>query len=261
METSIDSDGFSIPDLDNFFQSLHEIEAECEHVEMTDVLDEVVEDHQAEGDLDEAQVEVPLPDGYWKERVRSDGRVFYIGYETNWNEDSKKEFETSVQILEEADSSIEILGDNDSDPLAVKENDEESTMSKEPPEKKSIFSPESEAIHPEPTIVKENFREYELPFGWIKRAHKRTTGVKQSIGYWDIFIFNPEGRRFNTDKTIEKFVGKHPEMEYDAKLTKIFKPPDLKKLMPSMIKRKENEKNRHCHVCHQSYPEQNAFSQ
>ena len=41
-EFSIDSDGFSIPDLDNFFQSLHEIEAEREHVEMADFLDEVV---------------------------------------------------------------------------------------------------------------------------------------------------------------------------------------------------------------------------
>ena len=116
-----------------------------------------------------------------------------------------------------------------------------------------------ELIHPKPTIVEENFREYELPFGWIKRAFKRTTGI--NVGYWDIFIFNPKGRRFNTDKTIEKFVAKHPEMQYDAKLTKIFKPPDLIKLMPSRIKRKENEEIRRCHVCHQSYPEQKAFSQ
>ena len=112
METSIDSDDdFSIPDLeDKVFRSLdwNQDEIEAEHVDMADVLDEVVEDHQAgEGDLDEAQVEVHLPDGYWKEQVRSDGRVFYIGYKTNLDEDSKMAFETSsVQSLEEAETSI-----------------------------------------------------------------------------------------------------------------------------------------------------------
>ena len=245
--TSIDFDEYNVPDLDNVFQSLdwNQDQIEAEHVDMAELLDEVVEDQQV-------HVEVPIPDGNWRGQVRSDGRVFYIGNETNSLD------ETSVQISEETDTSIEILGENDSNPIEVKKNDEESFT--EPPEKISIFlRPEMELIHPKPTIVEENFREYELPFGWIKRAFKRTTGI--NAGYWDIFIFNPKGRRFNTDKTIEKFVEKHPEMQYDARLTKIFKPPDLIKLMPSRIKRKENEENRRCHVCHQSYPEQKAFSQ
>ena len=64
---------------------------------MADVMDEVVKDHQDQ--VEASFTEVPFPDGYWKERVRSDGRVFYIGYETNWNEDSKKNFESSIQIM------------------------------------------------------------------------------------------------------------------------------------------------------------------
>ena len=109
--TSIDSDEYNVPDLDNVFQSLdwNQDQIEAEHVDMADVLDEVVEDQQV-------HVKVPIPDGNWRGQVRSDGRVFYIGNETNSLD------ETSVQISEETDTSIEILVENDSDPIAMKES-------------------------------------------------------------------------------------------------------------------------------------------
>lgn len=109
--TSIDFDEYNVPDLDNVFQSLdwNQDQIEAEHVDMADVLDEVVEDQQV-------HVKVPIPDGNWRGQVRSDGRVFYIGNETNSLD------ETSVQLSEETDTSIEILGENDSDPIAMKES-------------------------------------------------------------------------------------------------------------------------------------------
>ena len=125
--TSIDFDEYNVPDLDNVFQSLdwNQDQIEAEHVDMAELLDEVVEDQQV-------HVEVPIPDGNWRGQVRSDGRVFYIGNETNsLDEDSKMAFETSVQISEETDTSIEILGDNDYDPIAVKGNAEESIKGQE----------------------------------------------------------------------------------------------------------------------------------
>ena len=109
--TSIDFDEYNVPDLDNVFQSLdwNQDQIEAEHVDMAELLDEVVEDQQV-------HVEVPIPDGNWRGQVRSDGRVFYIGNETNSLD------ETSVQLSEETDTSIEILGENDSDPIAMKES-------------------------------------------------------------------------------------------------------------------------------------------
>ena len=118
--TSIDSDEYNVPDLDNVFQSLdwNQDQIEAEHVDMAELLDEVVEDQQV-------HVKVPIPDGNWREQVRSDGRVFYIGNETNsLDEDSK-------MASEETDTSIEILGDNDCDPIAVKGNAEKSIKGQE----------------------------------------------------------------------------------------------------------------------------------
>ena len=44
------------------------------------------------------------------------------------------------------------------------------------PVKKRRRSSIDSSPHPKPILVEENFREYKLPFGWIKTAHRRKIG-------------------------------------------------------------------------------------
>ena len=78
-----------------------------------------------------------------------------------------------------------------------------------------------------PPKIEENYREYDLPFGWKKVAHK----TKYRAGEWHISIRSPNGKKCQNFNDIEKFVLKHPEMKYDAKLTNFSKPLELRKTM------------------------------
>ena len=49
------------------------------------------------------------------------------------------------------------------------------------PVKKRRRSSIDSSPHPKPILVEENFREYKLPFGWIKTAHRRKGGKIQFL--------------------------------------------------------------------------------
>ena len=96
---------------------------------------------------------------------------------------------------------------------------------------------EAETSHPQSSKVEENRREYDLPFGWKKVAYMD----KGRNGEWTITIRAPNGKRLYSSKEIENFVKQYPEIEYDAKLTNTFRPPELRKTMPSMTKVEEKK--------------------
>ena len=98
---------------------------------------------------------------------------------------------------------------------------------------------EAETSHPQSSKVEKNRREYDLPFGLKKVAYK-DKGRNQERR-WTITIRAPNGKRFYSSKEVENFVKNHPEIEYDAKLTNTFRPPDLRKRMPSMTKVEEKK--------------------
>ena len=104
------------------------------------------------------------------------------------------------------------------------ENDKESTASIGSNDEVIFYTDES---HPQPSKVEENRREYDLPFGWKKVAYK----LKGSDGQWSIKIRSPNEKTFHSNKEIQNFVEKHPEIKYDSKLTNTSRPPDLRKKM------------------------------
>ena len=78
----------------------------------------------------------------------------------------------------------------------------------------AIDIPQAEMSHPQPSKIEENYREYELPFGWKKIAYKK----KRSNG-WAIRIKSPYEKWFHSNKEIENYVKQHPKVECDSKIT------------------------------------------
>ena len=90
--------------------------------------------------------------------------------------------------------------------------------------------------HPKAVLVEENFREYKLPFGWIKTAHRRLAG--NTVGRWDIYLISPIGKRIRSNPELERFLRANPEIKFDHKLTKVEKPSELDDLELRQPKRK-----------------------
>ena len=99
--------------------------------------------------------------------------------------------------------------------------------------------------HPQPSKIEENYREYELPFGWKKIAYKK----KRSNG-WAIRIKSPYEKWFHSNKEIENYVKQHPKVEYDSKITNFSVPPEL-------IEKKSGDlgtgEYQNCNICNVKY--------
>ena len=72
--------------------------------------------------------------------------------------------------------------------------------------------------HPKPFLVEKHFKEYVLPYGWLKQAQRRISG--NSNGIWDITVFSPSGKGFRSNKEIEKFILENPNVPFSPELTK-----------------------------------------
>ena len=71
--------------------------------------------------------------------------------------------------------------------------------------------------HSEPILEEENFRKYELPFGWTKTTHRRKTG--NTKGIWDIYLKSPTGVRIRSSRELERFLLANPHIAFDEKIT------------------------------------------
>ena len=111
-----------------------------------------------------------------------------------------------------------------------------SVPSSPPVAKKRRRSSGTNDSHPKPVLVEENFREYKLPFGWIKTAHRRKNG--QTAGNWDIYLISPSGQRLRSNPEIKRFLKKNPNMPVDHELTKVGRFSDLDELELRQPKRK-----------------------
>ena len=71
-------------------------------------------------------------------------------------------------------------------------------------------------------------REYELPFGWIKRGERRNGAHGgATVGKWDIYVFSPSGKKFRSNPEIQKFLKENPKIKYDPEVTNTKRPPEL----------------------------------
>ena len=72
--------------------------------------------------------------------------------------------------------------------------------------------------HPKPFLAEKHFKEYVLPYGWLKQAQRRISG--NSNGIWDITVFSPTGKGFRSNKEIEKFILENPNVPFSPELTR-----------------------------------------
>ena len=72
--------------------------------------------------------------------------------------------------------------------------------------------------HPKPFLVEKHFREYVLPYGWLKQAQRRFSG--NFNGIWDVTVFSPTGKGFKSNKEIEKFILENPNVPFSPELTR-----------------------------------------
>ena len=90
--------------------------------------------------------------------------------------------------------------------------------------------------HPNPILAEENYREYKLPHGWIKTAHRRQNGM--SAGHWDIYLHSPTGERFRSNPELKKFLAANPNIEVDLSVTVVKRPAELEDMESRQPKRK-----------------------
>ena len=102
---------------------------------------------------------------------------------------------------------------------------------------------QDESNHPQPSKVEKNRIEYNLPFGWKKIIHKRTSGIFS--GKWvDVMIQSPNGKILRKNKELQKYIEEHPESQYDAELTKCSKPPEFRQINPRNSKKNPIKKGK-----------------
>jgi hypothetical protein len=77
----------------------------------------------------------------------------------------------------------------------------------------------------------ETRREYSLPYGWKKFAHKRSE--IQPKERWDFYIFSPYGDKLRSAPEVKIYLGENPELECDLEVTNTSYPLDMNYLKPS----------------------------
>ena len=93
--------------------------------------------------------------------------------------------------------------------LIGKRKEEEKTF----PLRKQLHGPRDH-----PRGQKEDYREFELPYGWKKTGQLRKHGER-----WDFYVFAPNGQKFRSNVEIKKYLENHPDVKCDLEVTKISK--------------------------------------
>ena len=78
---------------------------------------------------------------------------------------------------------------------------------------------------PVPELENDNFRTYFLPFGWIKFAKKRTSGA--TAGMWDVYLYSPAGKKLRSNRELENYLKKNPDVKCNLGQTNVNRPKDL----------------------------------
>ena len=65
------------------------------------------------------------------------------------------------------------------------------------------------------------YREYNLPFGWIKKCSKRKRG--KSAGYWDITLTSPDKTKLRSNRELKTFLQSYPDVKCDIAVTDTYK--------------------------------------
>ena len=67
-----------------------------------------------------------------------------------------------------------------------------------------------------PCGQKEDYKEFQLPYGWKKTGQRRKDGE-----CWDFYLFAPNGQKFRSNVEIKKYLENHPNVKCDMEVTKI----------------------------------------
>ena len=67
-----------------------------------------------------------------------------------------------------------------------------------------------------PCGQKEDYKEFQLPYGWKKTGQKRKDGER-----WDFYLFAPNGQKLRSNIEIKKYLENHPNVKCDMEVTKI----------------------------------------
>ena len=91
----------------------------------------------------------------------------------------------------------------------------------------------------------DDYREYNLPYGWKKIGHRRQNDTNRKP--WDFFIYSPDGIKFRSTLEVKRFLEENPNVQCDLEVTNTFLPLDLqrspsKKKLKYSLKRSENSK-------------------
>ena len=79
-------------------------------------------------------------------------------------------------------------------------------------------------VHKSNIMGKEDFVEYQLPYGWRKVGSRRPDNQT-----WDISVYGPNGERFRSNIEIRKYLERNPEVECDLDVTNTYRLKNMQK--------------------------------
>ena len=87
-------------------------------------------------------------------------------------------------------------------------------------EKEKSFPSRKQLLGPRdgPCGQKDDYKEFQLPYGWKKTGQRRKHG-----NHWDIYVFAPNGQKLRSNVEIKKYLENHPDVECDSEVTNISK--------------------------------------